>query len=46
MKLYYTKTINDNEICITEQFYEYLKTKNKKYQNGNISIDYTQFKEK
>lgn len=49
MKLYYAQITTENrsqEICITEQFYEYLKTNNKKYWNKDISIDYTQFKEK
>jgi len=49
MKLYYAQTTAQNgsqEICITEQFYEYLKTKNIKYQNGDISISYTEFKER
>lgn len=46
MKLYYAQTTEGKEICITEQFYEYLRTKNKKYWNKDISINYTQFKDK
>lgn len=49
MKLYVAQVKTPTglkDICITEQFYEHLKTKNKKYENGNISIDYTRFEEK
>ena len=41
MKLYYFK-----DRCITEQYYEYLKTTNTPYDYDGVLISYMNFKEK
>lgn len=45
MKFYYAQS-GDKKICLTEQFYNWLKSKNQAYNAGNISIPLQEFIEK
>lgn len=45
MKFYYAQN-SDKKICLTEGFYNWLKSKNQAYKAGDILIPLSEFKEK